>query len=129
MFLPLLFLSFSRTCLGRTVNNHNMLNATSCCSISYNLNKQNQSREFTAAMLVYTTIARKIFKESYYIIMQNLSDILPLFCTPAQSSYYVSSTYSFRRFVSPEKTASGSSVILFPQRDLKLKRCLAKKIL
>ena len=48
------------------------------------------SRDVTAAMLVYRTIAQKLFWEFDYIIMQNLSDILPLFCTPTWPSYHVS---------------------------------------
>ena len=39
------------------------------------------SRDVTAAMLVYRTIAQKFFWEFDSIIVQNLSDILPLFCT------------------------------------------------
>ena len=39
------------------------------------------SRDVTAAMLVYRTIAKKVFWEFDSIIMQNLSDNLPLFCT------------------------------------------------
>ena len=35
-----------------------------------------------AAMLVYRTIAEKVFWEFEFVIMQNLSDILPLFCAP-----------------------------------------------
>ena len=38
--------------------------------------------DVTAAMLVYRTIAKKVFWEFDSIIMQNLSDILLLFCTP-----------------------------------------------
>ena len=49
------------------------------------------SRDVTAAMLVYRTITKKIFWEFDSIIMQNLSDILPLFCTPACPSYHVKS--------------------------------------
>ena len=40
------------------------------------------SRDVTAAMLVYRTVAKRVFWEFDYIIMQNLSDILRLFCTP-----------------------------------------------
>ena len=71
----------------------------------------------------------KFFWEFYSIIMQNLSDILPLFCTPTYPSYHLSLTYRYCRFVSPEKTASGSWVILLFQRYLELKRCLAMTIL
>ena len=48
------------------------------------------SRDVTAAMLVYRTIANEVFWESDFIIMQNLSDILPLFCTPTWPSHHVS---------------------------------------
>ena len=40
-------------------------------------------------MLVYRTIAKKVFWEFDSIIMQNLSDILPLFCTPTWPSHHV----------------------------------------
>ena len=48
------------------------------------------SRDVTAAMLVYRIIAKKFFWEFDSIIMQNLSDILPLFCTPTWPSPHVS---------------------------------------
>ena len=48
------------------------------------------SRDVTAAMLVYRTIAKNVFWEFDSIIMQNLSDILPLFCTPTWPSHHVS---------------------------------------
>lgn len=35
----------------------------------------------TSAMLMYRTIAKKVFREFNSIVMQNLGDILPLFCT------------------------------------------------
>ena len=61
------------------------------------------SRDVTAAMLVYRTIAQKFFWEFDSIIMQNLSDILPLFCTPAWPSHHVSENQelfvSFSEFV------------------------------
>ena len=41
-------------------------------------------------MLVNRTIVKKIFWEFDSIIMQNLSDILPLFCTPTWPSHHVS---------------------------------------
>ena len=47
------------------------------------------SRDVTAAMLVYGTIAKTVFWEVDSIIMQNLSDILPLFCTPTWPSHHV----------------------------------------
>ena len=37
--------------------------------------------DVTAAMLVYRTMVEEVFWEFGSIIMQNLSDILPLFCT------------------------------------------------
>ena len=48
------------------------------------------SRDVTAAMLVYRTIAKKVFWDFDYNIMQNLSDVLPLFCTPTWPSHHVS---------------------------------------
>ena len=50
---------------------------------------------------------KKVFGNFFSIIMQILSDMLPLFCTPTVPSYHVSTTNRFRRFVSPEETASG----------------------
>ena len=41
----------------------------------------------------YRTIAKKVFWEFDSIIMQNLSDILPLFCTPTWSSHHVGETF------------------------------------
>ena len=46
------------------------------------------SRIVTAAMLVWRTVAIKVFREFDYIIMQNLSDILLLFCTPTWPSHH-----------------------------------------
>ena len=43
-----------------------------------------------AAMLMYRTMAKKVFWEFDSIIMQNLSDILLLSCTPTWSSHHVS---------------------------------------
>ena len=39
---------------------------------------------------MYGTIAKKVIWEFDSIIMQNLSDILPLFCTPTWPSHHVS---------------------------------------
>ena len=47
------------------------------------------SCDVTAAMLVYGTIAKKVFWEFDSIIMQNLSDIWPLLCTPKWPSHHV----------------------------------------
>ena len=57
------------------------------------------SRDVTATMLVYRTMAIKVFWEFHSIIMQNLSDILPVFCTPKWPSHHVSENqeYHFRR--------------------------------
>ena len=44
----------------------------------------------TAAKLVHRTIKEKVFWEFDSIIMQNVSDILPLFCTPTWPSHHVS---------------------------------------
>ena len=51
------------------------------------------SRDVTGAMLVYRTIAKKVFWEFAYLIMQNLSDILSLFCTPIWSSHHEGETF------------------------------------
>ena len=48
------------------------------------------SRDATATMLVYRTMAKKFFWEFDSIIMQDLSAILPLFCTPTWPSHHVS---------------------------------------
>ena len=53
------------------------------------------SHDVTAAMLVYRTIAKKFFWEFDSIIMQNLSDILPLFFIPTWPSYHVSENQEF----------------------------------
>ena len=52
------------------------------------------SRDVTAAMLVYGTIAEKVEKFDS-IIMQNLGDILPLFCTPTWPCHHVSKNQEF----------------------------------
>ena len=46
--------------------------------------------DVTAAVLVYRTIAKKVFWEFDSIIMQNLSDILLLFCAPICPPHHVS---------------------------------------
>ena len=48
------------------------------------------SCDVTAAILVYRTTAKKVFWDFADIIMQNLSEILPLFCTPTWPSHHVS---------------------------------------
>ena len=53
------------------------------------------SSDVTVAMLVYRTIAQKVFREFDSIIMPNLRDILPLFCTPTWPSYHVSENQEF----------------------------------
>ena len=55
------------------------------------------SRDVTAAMLVYRTIAKKVFWEFDSVIMQNLGDILPLFCTPTWPSHHVSENQELTR--------------------------------
>ena len=54
------------------------------------------SRDVMAAMLVYRTIAKKVFRDFDSIIMQNLSDILPLFYRPTWPSHRVSETKNSR---------------------------------
>ena len=56
------------------------------------------SRGVTVAMLVYRTIAKKVFREFDSIIMQNLSDILPSFCAPTWSSHHVSENQEYASF-------------------------------
>ena len=48
--------------------------------------------DVTAAMLVYRTMVKEVFWEFGSIIMQNLSDILPLFCKPTCPPHHVSAT-------------------------------------
>ena len=48
------------------------------------------SRDVTAAMLMYRTMAKQVFCEFDSIIMQNLSNILLLFCRPTWPSHHVS---------------------------------------
>ena len=48
------------------------------------------SGDVTAAMLVYRTILKNVFWEFDSTTMQNLGDILPLFCTPTWPSHHVS---------------------------------------
>ena len=47
------------------------------------------SCDVKAVMLVNRTIAKKVLWEFDDIIMQNVSDILPLFCTPTWLSHHV----------------------------------------
>ena len=44
---------------------------------------------------MYRTIAKKVFWEFDSIIKQNLSDILPLFCTPKWPSHHVSGNQEY----------------------------------
>ena len=53
------------------------------------------SRDVTAAMLVFRSTAKKVFGEFDSIIMQNFSDILPLFCTPRWPSHHVSENQEY----------------------------------
>ena len=48
------------------------------------------SCDITATMLVYRTIAKKVFWEFESIIMQSLSNILSLFCKPTWPSHCMS---------------------------------------
>ena len=48
-------------------------------------------------MLVYGTITKKFFWEFDSIIMQNLGDILPLFCTPTWPSHHVSENQEYNK--------------------------------
>ena len=53
-------------------------------------NNSRFSCDVTAAMLMYRTIMKKVFWDFHSFIMQNESDILPLFCTPTRPSHHVS---------------------------------------
>ena len=44
------------------------------------------------------TIPQKVFREFDFIIMQNLSDTLPLLCTPTWSPHHVSENQEFHDF-------------------------------
>ena len=55
------------------------------------------SCDVTAAILVYRTTAKKVFWDFDYIIMQNLSDVLPLFCTPTWPSHHVNENQEFNK--------------------------------
>ena len=44
---------------------------------------------------MYRTIAKKVFWDFDSIIMQNLSDILPLFCTPTWPSHHMSENQEY----------------------------------
>ena len=46
-------------------------------------------------MLVNRTTAKKVFWEFDSIIMQNFSEILPLFCTPTWPSHHVSENQEY----------------------------------
>ena len=59
------------------------------------------SRDVTVAMLVYRAIAKKVFWEFDSIIMQNLSESLPLFCTPRWPSHHVSENQELARYFAP----------------------------
>ena len=56
--------------------------------------------DVTAAMLVYRTMVKEVFWEFGSIIMQNLSDILPMFCTPTCPPHHVSATQELIVFIS-----------------------------
>ena len=60
------------------------------------------SRDVTAATLVYRTIAKKFFWEFDSIVMQNLSDILPSFCTPTRSSHHAGENQEYFLYSSLE---------------------------
>ena len=56
------------------------------------------SRDVTAAMFVYRTIAKKLFWDFDSIIVQNISDILPSFCTSTWRSHQVIENQEFSVF-------------------------------
>ena len=49
--------------------------------------------------MVYRTVTKKVFWEFHFIIMQNLSDSLPLFCTPTWPSDHVSENQEYQLVV------------------------------
>ena len=69
--------------------NHTSLNRALSSSMRLSFNSW-FSCDVTAAILVYRTTAKKVFWDFDYIIMQNLSDVLPLFCTPTWPSHHLS---------------------------------------
>ena len=78
-------------CIKKNICSHgkkNLLFLPSNMAVVQNLYSR-FSHDVTAAMLVYSTITKKVFWEFDSIIMQNLSDILPLFCPPTWT-YHVS---------------------------------------
>ena len=80
------------------------MNAFLCfveCSVVIILKKINSrfSHDVTAAMLVYGTITNKVYWEFDSIVMQNLSDILPSFCTPTWPSHHVSENQELSFFL------------------------------
>ena len=54
------------------------------------------SRDVKAVRLMYITIAKNFFWEFDSIILQNLSHILPLFCTPTWRSHHVSENQEYQ---------------------------------
>ena len=73
------------------------------------------SRDVTAAMLVYRTIAKKVFWNFDSIIMQNLRDISPLFCTPTWPSHHVRENQEYKWEKSKaDQTGKGIYVLFYP---------------
>ena len=60
-------------------------------------------------MLVYRTMAKKVFWEFDSIIMPNFSDILPLFCTPIWPSHQVSENQGYKHCVGVIEVSSHGS--------------------
>ena len=57
------------------------------------------SRDVTAAVLMYRTMAKQVFWEFDSIHMQNLGDILPLFSTPTRVKTKIKMALSCHRLV------------------------------
>ena len=55
---------------------------------------------------MHRTIAKKVFWEFDPIIMQNLSDILPLFCTPTWPSHHMSENQGYMVHLTKSKKIS-----------------------
>ena len=80
------------------------------------------SRDVTVTMLVYRTMVKKFFWEFDSIIMQDLSAILPLFCTPTWPSHHVSENQVFSRDVTAAMLVSlnkGTAAMLASQLFLR----------
>ena len=82
--------------------NHFRLYYVICMIPTKNIAKKSYFRfsfDVAAAKSVYRTIVQKVFWEVYSTIMQNLSDVLLLFCTPTWPSPHVSENQKLIQWV------------------------------